>query len=70
VQQRRCENKKCRSRNNRALWAVDGSARCNHCFEVFMETASLDEHRIIRLTDDPRAFPEADYKYEHRVAQA
>jgi hypothetical protein len=70
VGQMRCDNPKCRARNNRALWMVDGHLRCNHCLEVHMETHSYDECRIVRLSDDWREFPEPDIKYQDRAKHA
>lgn len=54
----RCERKTCRSRNNRAVFLVDGRRLCLRCFEVSIETSGIEGHRITRLSDQEDDFHE------------
>ncbi len=61
---KRCEGldrqrKECRSRNNKAVWLVDGKhLYCLSCFETFLATHALEDHRVVRLSDNERDFSE------------
>ena len=55
---RKCEKVGCRSRNSHGLWLVDGRRMCQNCMDRFFETNFLDEHRVYRLSDREKDFPE------------
>jgi hypothetical protein len=69
---KRCEGldrarKECRSRNNKAVWMVDGKLFCGSCFEHYLETHSIDEARIHRLSDREVDFSETARQYTARA---
>ena len=37
---------------------VDRNLMCNSCLEKFLETHFVDEHRIVRLSENDADFPE------------
>ncbi len=63
---KQCEDKKCRSRHPKGVFMVDGHVKCFACYERFMETNYVDEHRIYRLSDDERDFPETMKQFTAR----
>jgi hypothetical protein len=54
----KCERRGCRSRNNKAVWSVDGRKMCHTCAEKIFEDRGIDQLRIVRLSDNDRDFPE------------
>lgn len=67
VRERKRKLSNCRSRNNKAVWMVDGRLLCTSCFEHYMESRSVDECRINRLSDQDCDFPESARQYTARV---
>jgi hypothetical protein len=55
---RQCETKWCllKQRHRRALWLIDGVPHCNGCYEAWIEDNFVEEHRIVRLSDNNRDF--------------
>jgi len=70
VPEARCQNKKCRSRNPRAVWAINGRLYCHFCGEREIELHGMEELRINRLSDNEFDFSEPDYKYRQKMARA
>lgn len=62
---RKCENLKCRARNNRAGWLVDGKPTCTSCMEKILEVKGIDGVRVYRLSDR-----ESDYMESSHAATA
>ena len=61
----------CRSRNNTGVYLVDGKhVLCASCFEVWLEVNSLDEHRVVRLSDRDSDFSEFAHAATARTARA
>lgn len=56
--QSRHHGTECRSRNNRAVYMVDGKMLCMNCFETWLEAHGLEGHRVTRLSDRDRDFNE------------
>lgn len=54
--QKECRGGPGRKRSSRPIWKIDGIPTCNPCFERFMESNYLDEHRVIRLSDQQKDF--------------
>jgi hypothetical protein len=50
---RTCETTTCliKRRHRPALWLIDGVPHCNPCFETWMESNYIEEHRVHRLSD-------------------
>lgn len=69
---RECQTDTCsrRKRHRRAMWMIDGVPYCNPCYERFMETAFVEEHRITRLSDNESDFTMSNARpsevYAHR----
>ena len=55
-----CESVSClaKKRKRRPLWLIDNVPHCNPCFESWLETHYLDEHRVRRLSDRDEDFSE------------
>lgn len=66
----RCENKKCRSRNPKAVWSINGKKYCHFCGEREIELHGMEELRIHRLSDNEFDFCEPDYKYRAKMVSA
>lgn len=66
----KCEHPKCRSRNPRAVWLIDGKKYCGFCGEREIELHGIDQIRICRLSDNMFDFAEPDFKYQNRTARA
>ena len=66
----RCEHPRCRSRNPKPVWLIDGKKYCSFCGEKIITMQGVDHLRIHRLTDDWKSFPEPDIKYQGKVAHA
>ena len=67
---RLCEDKKCRSRHPKAVFQVDGRLKCFACYERFMETNFVDEHKIYRLSNKESDFPETMKQFTARAVSA
>lgn len=65
----KCESKKCRSRNPKAVWLLNGVRYCSFCGEREIELHGMDELRIHRLSDNERDFFEPDFKYRDKMAR-
>ena len=56
-----CLGKRCKKLSGRQVmgkpvWSVDGRLFCQSCFDMWIEDNPLDEHKIIRLSDDEKDF--------------
>ena len=67
---KRCERKNCRSRSPHAVWMVDGKLFCASCFERHLETHSIDELRICRLSERELDYSETARQYTARTVIA
>lgn len=49
---------------------MDRIPYCNHCYTEWMQTHFLDEHVIVRLSDNDYDFPERDYTRQQETLPA
>lgn len=53
VKRHTCETTACliKRRHRPALWLIDRVPHCNPCFEVWMESHYIEDHKVQRLSD-------------------
>lgn len=53
---KRCRKLKGRQVAGKPVWSVDGTTMCQSCFDMWIENNPLDEHKVIRLSEDEKDF--------------